>query len=234
MLGFCIFDKIMKTNDLISIGRNTLGNDTVLIVLIVCLLLVCASKYLFAKNFKTLDNKTEYMSFTDDNTTLFSFVVNGITVLLISLLLVSYFNITYGHFINYKFYFLSRVAITFGVISLIMLFRLLIEFTFYRVFYESSTVSYFMKSSSFVNAKNVLLLLVICFLYYYTTIDKDYLMIGGFILLFLNRIFEIYHIYAKQISGNKSIWYYNILYLCTLEILPIMVLAKLLTVGKVI
>ena len=78
----------MKTNDLISIGRNTLGNDTVLIVLIVCLLLVCASKYLFAKNFKTLDNKTEYMSFTDDNTTLFSFVVNGITVLLISLLLV--------------------------------------------------------------------------------------------------------------------------------------------------
>jgi hypothetical protein len=224
----------MKTNDLISIGRNTLGNDTVLIVLVVCLLLVCISKYLFAKNFKTLDNKTEYMSFTDDNTTLFSFIVNGITVLLISLLLVSYFNISYNHFINFKFYFLSRVLITFSVISVIMLFRLMIEVTFYRAFYESSSITYFMKSSSFVNAKNVLLLLVICFLFFYTSVNQEYLMIGGFILLFLNRVWEIYHIYAKQISDNKSIWYYNILYLCTLEILPIMVLAKLLVLGKVI
>ncbi|WP_312355700.1 DUF4271 domain-containing protein [Empedobacter sp.] len=224
----------MKTNDLISIGKNTLGNDTVLIALTLCLLLVCAAKYLFAKNFKTLDNKTEYMSFTDDNTTLFSFIVNGVTVLLISLLLVSYFDITYNHIPNFKFYYLSHVGITFGVISLIMLFRLMIEVIFYRVFYESSSVSYFMKSSSFVNAKNVLLLLIICFLFFYTQINKDYLMVIGFILLFLNRIFEIYHIYAKQISDNKSVWYYNILYLCTLEILPIMVLAKLLIVGKVI
>ena len=224
----------MKTDDLISIGKNTLGNDIVLIILIVCLLLVCAAKYLFAKNFKTLNNKTEYMSFTDDNTTLFSFIVNGVTVLLISILLVSYFNISYNHFDNFRFSYLSRVGITFSIISIIMLFRLLIEVTFYRVFYESSSVSYFMKSSSFVNAKNVLLLLVICFLFFYTTLNKEYLLIVGFILLFMNRIWEIYHIYTKQISDNKSIWYYNILYLCTLEILPIMVLAKLLIIGKVI
>lgn len=224
----------MKTDDLISIGKNTLGNDIVLIILTVCLLLVCAAKYLFAKNFKTLNNKTEYMSFTDDNTTLFSFIVNGVTVLLISILLVSYFNISYNHFDNFRFNYLSRVGITFSIISIIMLFRLLIEVTFYRVFYESSSVSYFMKSSSFVNAKNVLLLLVICFLFFYTTLNKEYLLIVGFILLFMNRIWEIYHIYTKQISNNKSIWYYNILYLCTLEILPIMVLAKLLIIGKVI
>ncbi len=224
----------MKTDDLISIGKNTLGNDIVLIILTVCLLLVCAAKYLFAKNFKTLNNKTEYMSFTDDNTTLFSFIVNGVTVLLISILLVSYFNISYNHFDNFRFSYLSRVGITFSIISIIMLFRLLIEVTFYRVLYESSSVSYFMKSSSFVNAKNVLLLLVICFLFFYTTLNKEYLLIVGFILLFMNRIWEIYHIYTKQISDNKSIWYYNILYLCTLEILPIMVLAKLLIIGKVI
>lgn len=224
----------MKTDDLISIGKNTLGNDTVLIILTVCLLLVCTAKYLFAKNFKTLNNKTEYMSFTDDNTTLFSFIVNGVTVLLISILLVSHFNISYNHFDNFRFNYLSRVGITFSIISIIMLFRLLIEVTFYRVFYESSSVSYFMKSSSFVNAKNVLLLLVICFLFFYTSINKEYLLIVGFILLFMNRIWEIYHIYTKQISNNKSIWYYNILYLCTLEILPIMVLAKLLIIGKVI
>ena len=167
----------MKTDDLISIGKNTLGNDIVLIILTVCLLLVCAAKYLFAKNFKTLNNKTEYMSFTDDNTTLFSFIVNGVTVLLISILLVSYFNISYNHFDNFRFNYLSRVGITFSIISIIMLFRLLIEVTFYRVFYESSSVSYFMKSSSFVNAKNVLLLLVICFLFFYTTLNKEYLLI---------------------------------------------------------
>ena len=92
----------MKTNELISIGKNTIGNDTVLIVVVVCLLFVCASKYLFAKNFKTLNNKTEYMSFTDDNTTLFSFIVNGITVLLLSLLMVSYYNISYNYFGNFN------------------------------------------------------------------------------------------------------------------------------------
>lgn len=224
----------MKTNELISIGKNTIGNDTVLIVVVVCLLFVCVSKYLFAKNFKTLNNKTEYMSFTDDNTTLFSFIVNGITVLLLSLLMVSYYNISYNYFGDFKFYYLSSVAITFGIISVIMLFKLLIEVTFYRVFYESSSVSFFMKSSSFVNAKNVLLLLVICFLFFYTSIAKEYLMMIGFILLFVNRLIEVYYIYSKQINNNKSIWYYNILYLCTLEILPIMVLAKLLTIGKVI
>jgi len=224
----------MKTNELISIGKNTIGNDTVLIVVVVCLLFVCASKYLFAKNFKTLNNKTEYMSFTDDNTTLFSFIVNGITVLLLSLLMVSYYNISYNYFGNFKFYYLSSVGITFGIISVIMLFKLLIEVTFYRVFYESSSVSFFMKSSSFVNAKNVLLLLIICFLFFYTSITKEYLMMIGFILLFINRLIEVYYIYSKQINNNKSIWYYNILYLCTLEILPIMVLAKLLTIGKVI
>ena len=234
MLGFCIFEKIMKTNDLISIGKNTVGNDTILITLIMCLLLVCATKYLFAKNFKTLTNKNEYMNFTDDNTTLFSFIVNAVTVLLISVLLVSYFDINYNNLPNFNFYYLSRIGITFGIISIIMLFRLLIEIVFYKVFYESSSILYFMKSSSYVNAKNVLLLLVICFLFFYTQINKDYLIIIGFILLFLNRIFEIYSIYAKQIHKNKSIWYYNILYLCTLEILPIMVLAKLLIVGKVI
>lgn len=224
----------MKTNELISIGKNTIGNDTVLIVVVVCLLFVCASKYLFAKNFKTLNNKTEYMSFTDDNTTLFSFIVNGITVLLLSLLLVSYYNISYNYFSNFKFYYLSSVAITFSIISAIMLFKLLIEVTFYKVFYESSTVSFFMKSSSFVNAKNVLLLLIICFLFFYTGITKEYLMAIGLILLFFNRLLEVYYIYSKQINNNKSIWYYNILYLCTLEILPIMVLTKLLTIGKVI
>ncbi len=222
----------MKTNDLISIGKNTLGNDMVLIVLVVCLLLVCGIKYLFAKNFKTLNNKNEYMSFTDDNTTLFSFFVNGITVLLISILLVTYFDVSYEQYFNFKFHYLSTVGITFGIISVMMLFRLLIEVTFYRVFYESSSVSFFMKSSSFVNAKNVLLLLIICFLFFYTKISKDYLMVIGFILLFFNRIWEVYYIYAKQISSNKSVWYYNILYLCTLEILPILVLAKLLIMGK--
>jgi len=126
----------MKTNDLISIGKNTLGNDMVLIVLVVCLLLVCGIKYLFAKNFKTLNNKNEYMSFTDDNTTLFSFFVNGITVLLISILLVTYFDVSYEQYFNFKFHYLSTVGITFGIISVMMLFRLLIEVTFYRVFYE--------------------------------------------------------------------------------------------------
>jgi len=224
----------MKTTDLISIQKNAMSNDTVIIIIVACLLLVCAVKYLFATNYKLLGNKNEYVSFTDDNTTLFSFIVDGIMVLLMSLLLVSYFKIDFGYFPGFQFQYLANLGITFALISVVMLIRLFIEITFYRVFYESSSVGFYMKSSSFVNAKNIVLLLIICFLFFYTTINKDYLIIGGFLLLFLNRVIEIYHIYSKQISNNKSIWYYNILYLCTLEILPFMVLMKLLTIGKVI
>ena len=221
----------MKATDLISIARNTENNDYVFIILVVCLLIVCASKYLFAKNFKTLKNKTEYLSFTDDNTTLFSLIINIIMVVLVSVLIVSHFDVK---IINLPLSLPLQIVACFGLISGIMIIKLIIEMAYFRVFYHDSSWSFFMKSSSYVNARNVLILIFCSFLYFYSEIDTNIIMFFWFILLCINRVWEIYFRYANQISANKSIWYYNILYLCTLEILPIMVLSKLLILGKVI
>lgn len=221
----------MKAIELISIARNTENNDIVLGVFIFCLLMVCLTKYLFAKNFKTLKNKTEYLSFTDDNTTVFSFIVNILMVVLISILLVSHFDVQISTF-NYSLP--IQLIACFIAISAIMLLKLLIEMAYFKVFYHESSISFFMKSSSYVNARNVVILIICGFLYFYSELDADILMIVWFSLLCLNRIWEIYFRYSTQISNNKSIWYYNILYLCTLEILPIMVLSKLLLFGEVI
>lgn len=221
----------MKAIELISIARNTENNDIVLGIFIVCLLTVCVIKYLFAKNFKTLKNKTEYLSFTDDNTTVFSFIINILMIVLVSVLLVSHFDVQIA---NYTLSLPLRFLGCFVVISVIMLVKLLIEMAYFHVFYHESSISFFMKSSSYVNARNVIILLFCGFLYFYSELDSDIIMISWFILLCMNRIWEIYFRYSNQITNNKSIWYYNILYLCTLEILPIMVLAKLLLFGKVI
>lgn len=219
----------MKATELISIAKNTQTNDYILIILVICLLIVCASKYLFAKNFKTLKNKTEYLSFTDDNTTLFSLIINIMMIVLISALLVAHFNV---QVFNYTLTVPLRIAFCFVLISAVMLIKLIIEMAFFRVFYQDNSISFFMKSSSYVNARNILILIVSCFLYFYSDLDGNIIMLSWFILLCVNRIWEIYFRYSNQISTNKSIWYYNILYLCTLEILPIMVLAKFLIIGK--
>ncbi len=221
----------MKAIELISIARNTENNDLVLGIFIVCLLTICATKYLFAKNFKTLKNKTEYLSFTDDNTTFFSFIINILMIVLVSVMLVSHFDINLA---NYKLNLPLQFLGCFVVISVVMLIKLVIEMAYFRVFFNESSISFFMKSSSYVNARNVLILLFCGFLYFYSELDSEIIMISWFILLCANRIWEIYFRYSAQITNNKSIWYYNILYLCTLEILPIMVLFKLLLFGKVI
>jgi len=221
----------MKGTDLISIAKNTQTNDTITIILVISLLIVCASKYLFAKNFKTLNNKTEYLSFTDDNTTFFSLMINALMITLVSTLVVSHFDV---QLTSYSLGLPLRIAICFVVISVIMTIKLFIEMAFFKVFYHDSSISFFVKSSSYVNARNVIVLIISAFLFFYTNIDQNIIMLIWFIILCLNRVWEIYFRYSKQIVHNKSIWYYNILYLCTLEILPIMVLAKLLIMGKVI
>ena len=221
----------MKATDLISIARNPETNDIVLIILIVCLLIVCATKYLFAKNFKTLKNKTEYLSFTDDNTTIFSFIINILMIVLVSTLIVTHFDVRIA---SYNLSLPLRIFACFVIISAIMMLKLFIEMAYFKVFYKESSISFFMKSSSYVNARNVIILLTSGFLYFYSDLPAEYIMFFWFGVLCINRIWEIYFRYSNQITNNKSIWYYNILYLCTLEILPIMVLAKLLIFGKVI
>ena len=219
----------MKVSDLISIAKNPVTNDYILGILVGCLLIICISKYLFTKNFNTLKNKTEYLSFTDDNTMVFSFIINIVMVLLASTMLVVHFNIESEHF---SMLLPLRIGLCFVVISMIMLIKLVIEMAYFKVFYQNSSIAFFLKSSSYVHARSVLILLICSFLYFYSDIEGNIIMLIWFILLCTNRIWELYFRYSVQITTNKSIWYYNILYLCTLEILPIMVLAKLLIIGK--
>lgn len=221
----------MKVSEIISIAKNPITNDYIIGILVICLLIICASKYLFTKNFNTLKNKTEYLSFTDDNTTVFSFIINIVMVLLVSTLLVTHFEIqSYVYPLQLPF----RIGICFLIISIIMLIKLAIEMAFFKVFYQNSSISFFIKSSSYVHARSVIILLISSFLYFYSPLDNNIIMLIWFILLCINRIWEIYFRYSIQITTNKSIWYYNILYLCALEILPVLVLAKLLILGKVI
>ena len=175
----------MKGTDLISIAKNTQTNDTITIILVISLLIVCASKYLFAKNFKTLNNKTEYLSFTDDNTTFFSLMINALMITLVSTLVVSHFDV---QLTSYSLGLPLRIAICFVVISVIMTIKLFIEMAFFKVFYHDSSISFFVKSSSYVNARNVIVLIISAFLFFYTNIDQNIIMLIWFIILCFNRV----------------------------------------------
>ncbi len=220
----------MNILSLIPIAREAPTADWIFFVLMGCLLMVCICSLLFTKNVYTLHNRTEYMSYTDNNTFLFSMLINVLNLVLFSLLIVSYFHISFSAF-QTPF---TGFSIVLGIISAVMLVKVCLEILFHKAFYAEQDFKFFINSSSYINARNVLVLLSLSFLFFYSPIPKTYIVLLAGILLIVNRLWELFYRYFTQKNNISQIWYHNILYLCTLEILPVLVLIKLLYTGKVI
>ncbi|WP_288763555.1 DUF4271 domain-containing protein [uncultured Weeksella sp.] len=221
----------MQLVDLIPIARFAPTPDWVLYVLVGCMLMICAVKFLFASNFHALSNRNEYMNFADDNTFVFSMVINVLNVVLITLLIINFFDINFSQDIQHSF---TKFLIVLGVVTGVMFVKVILELFYHNAFYEEQDFRFFFNSSSYVNARNVLVLMVLSFLFFYSSIPKVYIMLSATIFLVINRLWELFYRYVSQKNNFSKIWYHNILYLCTLEILPILVLIKLLFTGKVI
>lgn len=200
------------------VARNIDDYSWVFIMLLCVLLLIGGSRFVFQKKFNALWNLNNFKD-VQDNTIPFSFFINIVLSVLIGLILSPFtqplFNIgtwtDFSHLIVIILIIIAYITLRFlldGFISLIL--GLEDEYktttnikTFFRIF-------------------TVLFLLLLNFALYYSTINKTNILYIALGVMVLTLILE----YFQQInkSRNKAIYgsYYFILYLCVLEILPIL------------
>ena len=217
--------------ELTPIARFSPTPDWVLYTLLGCLGMICLGKLLFTAKFRSLTNRVEYMSFADESPVIFSVLIYFLALVLSALMVVDYFgNLTNTGF-DEPF---TKFILVFGLIGGVMFLKTLLELAYFNAFYAEVDLKNFFGDASFINARNVLGLLILAFLFFYSPINKTYILIAGAILLVFNRLWELYYRYFTAKNDFSQNWYHNILYLCTLEILPIMVLIKIILLGKVI
>ena len=125
-------------------------------------------------------------------------------------------------------YQLNKIGYTLIVVSLFYLVRSCLGYLLYQsigdgkkwsIFYFTATKFYFIFS---------ILMIILCVAHYYFPIDRNrafvyYLCFFGFVFIF-KLFFYLFH--RNNILPQK--WYYKFLYICTLQMAPILMLWKLL------
>lgn len=200
-------------------------NDWVLQLFIASLAVLSICKIFFAKNFMALGNLEDYLN-VNDNSALFSMIINFLLLVFVSILVVPYFDISA---FNPSFTRIAPFFIVMGLLLTVVLFRLLFEVLFFYAFDVTTKLSTFLRSSSYMNFRSLVILMLATLLFYYSELNKTYILGGWVVLLILFRLFDLYFRYIDQKKVNPLHWYYYILYLCALEILPTIVLIKLIT-----
>ncbi|MCW3160481.1 DUF4271 domain-containing protein [Chryseobacterium oryctis] len=205
------------------------NNDWVIFILLGCVFL-----FVFMMNIIERDaNLKDFLlqKYFDASNNLPSWVITScVTALTISVLISQYipFVPKYINDINILGFQLNKFGYTLAVIILFYLIKCALGFLFYQsigdgkkwsIFYFTSTKFYFVLS---------FLLIILCIIHYYFNIDRSkvfiyYLLFFGFVFVF--KIF-FYLFHKNNVLPEK--WYYKFLYICTLQIAPLLLLWKLL------
>jgi hypothetical protein len=212
------------TSEIFRIAHTTDLNWVIFILVSVMVFLV-VGKLLFAHNFSALGNLERFIDI-NDNQGLFGLSFQLMFALLLGALLVPYFTDDY----DFIFYSPLIKVVAFTVILLAyFLLRSVISrigvFAFKLNFDQKENQK--IESYYMVYAVGVLFLSVL--IYYFSGIPKPFILIFCVAILFIINIIRIIKNFGKQQKQETKSLYYNILYLCALEILPLLVLFKFLT-----
>ncbi len=227
MEGFCIFAKIMKTlAAAIFLERPVDSLDWVIYVLIASMLVIVLSRVLFSNNFESL-NKIERFQEINDNQGPFAFICQILFAILTGTLLMNYLTT------EYDFVFHTPLLKVFAVALLILVIFGLRTFLGMIAAYAmgiSFDQNFNLKTSNYYRAYSVAVLWVAVLIFYFSGIEQKFLILilTGIILIII-RGFQYAYKFQNQSEKQSKIWYYNILYLCALEILPLLVMFKFLT-----
>lgn len=216
--------KILATN--LFVERSVADLDWVLYILVTSMALVAIGRVLFNNNFESL-NKFEKFQEVNDNQRLFGLLFQFVFALLISALALNYFTEEYDSLLNtplLKVVFLSScILLFFGIRSIL---GKVASFAFGI----SHDRSFNAKAFNYFRVHSVALLWVGVLLFYFSSLHQLILAATLLFFLLLIRIVAYYTVMNHQEVKQSKIWYYNILYLCALEILPLLVLFKFLNI----
>lgn len=209
----------------IFVERPTESLDWVIYILVGSLLVIAISRILFANNVESL-KKIERFQEVNDNQGPFAFVCQLLFSVLVSTLIMNYLTNEYNFIFHTPI--LKVLAVSF-IILLVFALRNLLGMIAAYAMGISFDQNFNLKTSNFYHAYAVGVLWIAVLLFYFSGIPyKIPLLIGTGIILIIIRGLQYAYKFQNQNDKQSKIWYYNILYLCALEILPLLVLFKFL------
>jgi len=210
----------------IFVQRPAENLDWVICILFFSMLLMALNRVLFSNNFKALANIERFVE-VNDNQGIFSLSLQLIFAALLGTLIAPYM------IRDYDFIFYTPVLKVLAVAVIVLLFfalRSLFGWLGLFAFKIPSDQNLNFRSSSYYRAYSVAVLWMAVTLYYFSGLNRLTVFVVSIIILLIIRLLHIIYRYRNQPEQQTKIWYYNILYLCALEILPLLVLFKFLTV----
>lgn len=198
----------------------------VIVVLVVTMLALVISKVLFSNNFDALNSLERFLSI-NDNQQIFSLISQFLFAVLLGTLCTTYITNDY----NYIFYSPIIKAITVAVILIIFFW---IKSFFSRISAFAFKVSYNnianSKIATYFRVYSVGILWTSVLLFYFSDLSRLMVFVVCIAVLIILRGLNFFYRFKNQQEQISKNWYYNILYLCALEILPLLVLYKFLTI----
>lgn len=212
---------------------KTYSNDWILVILIICFSLFSWTFYNSSKRFKQIlhaafTNRAINQLSRDGDLLKEKISVSLIAIYLISITLFIY---QIGHyFVNFKalgFYNIISFLKLLFIISLLTLAKWLItKFIGFLFKNTSASNGYLLNSLIFNINTGIILLLIDILIFYAETVYTNSLIIFGLLLLLIINTIRYFRYIIIGISYSKFSQFYLFLYLCTLEILPLLILLK--------
>lgn len=178
--------------------------------------------------------------YSETNNVFQSWMVIGIiTMLLLTTIISQYIPVVPKQISDLQLFGLELNKFGFGLLAICTYYlaKSVFSYFFFQSLGDGRKWKLFCYASSKFYLLFSLLLVILCFIHYYFSIDFN----GGFYVIDAVNIFPIYLIAALTILLFKNFyflfnknnilpfqWYYKILYICTLQIAPVLALWKLL------
>lgn len=224
---FCIFAKNMRSIATVFFLERPIENlDWVIYILVFTLLLIVVGRLLFSNNYEALTDIDRFQE-VNDNQALFGLIFQLSFAVLTGTILLDYLVSDY----DYIFY--TPVLKVLAVAVLILIFfsiRSILGTVAAYAFGISQDRNLNLKITNYFRVYSVAILWICVLLFYFTGILKPIILVIMAVFLVLIRVFTYHYLFKNQPEKQSKIWYYNILYLCALEILPLLVLLKFLNV----
>lgn len=211
----------------IIFAERTIENlDWVIAVLVASMAVLVINRILFSNNFYALGSLEQFIG-VNDNQQIFSLINQLLFAVLLGTLCVPYLTDEYDYVFNQPIV----KALTAALILLLFfwvksLFAGLGAFAF-KLSYNN-VVNF--RVSSYYRFFSVAVLWVSVLLFYFSEIPRLPIFFSTLGILVILRSFQFTYKFKNQQEQISKNWYYNILYLCALEILPLFVLYKFLTI----
>lgn len=198
--------------------------DWVIYILVLTLAFIVIGRILFSNNYEALTHIERFQD-VNDNQALFGLIFQISFAVLSGVILISYV------MPDYDYIFHTPIIKVITIAFLILVFfaaRYLLGLIAAYAFGITQDRNFTLKTTNYFRVYSVGVLWFAVLLLYFSEILKPVILIVGVVLLIIIRFLTYRYLIKNQQDKQTKTWYYNILYLCALEILPLLVFLKFL------